>query len=132
MNQTFHDLVKLGTAVLLAVTLSACATRLGRNFDDAYAAQIKPGETTKAEIHGRLGTPALASRAGEEDQWTYAYYEGLGAVSGLGHWFGRVDPSNPNGGQQKRLVVTFKGETVKDAKFTREFPPPYPLEPAYR
>ena len=132
MNQRSCDAIKFGTAVLLAITLGACATRLGRNFDDVYATQIKPGETTKAEIHGRLGTPAVASRAGEEDQWTYAYYEGLGAVGGLGQWFGRVDPSNPNGGQQKRLVVTFKGETVKAAKFTRELPPPYPLEPAYR
>ena len=132
MNQRSCDAIKFGTAVLLAITLGACATRLGRNFDDAYATQIKPGETTKAEIHGRLGTPALASRAGEEDQWTYAYYEGLGAVGGLGQWFRRIDTSNPNGGQQKRLVVTFKGETVKEAKFTREFPPPYPLEPAYR
>ena len=132
MLETIHSITKLGVTVVLAISLAACATRLGRDFDDGYAAQIKPGETTKAEVHKRLGRPALVIRTGDEDSWTYSYYEG----SGIGHEFrkvfGGVDPNNPNGGRQKRLVVTFKGDTVKNANFKQEFPLPDPLEEAYR
>ena len=132
MNNTIHIATKAGAAVLLAITLSACATQLGRNFDDAYATQIKPGKTTKAEIRSRLGRPVLVSRAGEEDMWIYAYYGGSGVGVEVRRWFGHTDPSNPSGAQQKRLVVTFKGDTVKEARFRQELPPPDPLEEAYR
>ena len=132
MNKTIHVDTKAGAAVLLAITLSACATRMGRDFDDAYARQIKPGETTKAEIRSRLGRPVQVSQAGEEDMWTYAYYEGSGMSFEVRKWFGQIDPNNPRGEQQKRLVVTFKGDTVKEARFRQELPLPDPLEEAYR
>ena len=132
MQKTIHSITKAGVAIALAISLGACATRLGRDFDDGYASQIKPGETTKADVHKRLGRPALVSRTGDEDTWTYSYYEG----SGMGHefrrMFGSYDPNNPNGGSQKRLVVTFKGDTVKTSNFKQEFPLPDPLEAAYR
>ena len=132
MNNSIHIAARVGAAALLAIALSACATRLGRNFDDTYATQIKPGETTKAEVHGRLGRPGLVSRAGEEDTWTYSYYEGSGVGHEVRRWFGSIDHNNPTGGQQKRLVVTFRGNTVKASNFKQEFPPPELLEEAYR
>lgn len=117
---------RAGTAVLLVITLGACATKLGRDFDDAYARQIKPGETTKADVLSKLGRPAIVSRAGEEDVWIYGYYEGGGLGVTFKNWFGQGDPYNPLGAQQKRLVVTFKGDSVKEAKFVQEYPPPAP------
>src|SRR5262245_6478208 len=124
---------RAGAVVLLAITLGACATTSGRNFDDAYAQEIKPGVTTKADIRSRLGRPILVHATDDHahDTWTYAYYTG----GGLGHWFRSwwtVDPNNPLGGQQKRLVITFKGDTVQESKFIRELPQPDPLEEAYR
>jgi outer membrane protein assembly factor BamE (lipoprotein component of BamABCDE complex) len=107
-------------AILLATALSACATKLGRNFDDAYAQQIKPGETTKAQVREKLGRPAgLLRMSGDEEIWTYAYYEGRGA---LGYMFGTVDPEFGQQGSQKRLTVSFKGESVKESKFLVELP----------
>jgi outer membrane protein assembly factor BamE (lipoprotein component of BamABCDE complex) len=131
MNKTIHA-ARAGAAVLLAITLSACATRMGRDFNDDYAREIKPGETTKAEIRSRLGRPVYVSRGSEEDVWTYAYYKGGGVGVEIRNWFGRPDPINPFGGQQKSLVVTFKGDTVKEATFKQELPRPDPLEEAYR
>ena len=66
------DAAKACTAIVLAIALSACATKLGRNFDDVYAQQIKPGETTKEEVRTKLGRPVLLSRSGDEETWTYA------------------------------------------------------------
>ena len=123
---------KIGTAVLLAITLGACATQQGRDFDAAYASEIKPGETTKADIRNKLGRPVLVSHGGEEDVWIYGYYEGGGLGVTLKRWFGQADLNNPLGAQQKRLVVTFKGDSVKEATFRQELPLPDPLEEAYR
>jgi outer membrane protein assembly factor BamE (lipoprotein component of BamABCDE complex) len=117
--------VRGGAAVLLATTLGACATtQLGRDFDDAYAQQIKPGVTTKAEIRARLGRPPLvqATDAHDNDIWTYAYYKAGGS------WW-KFDPT---GAQQKRLVITFNGDSVKEARFIQELPPRDPLEETYR
>ena len=132
MQTTIRSIMKISIAVLLAISLGACATRLGRDFDDGYATQIKPGETTKADVHKRLGRPALVNRTGDEDMWTYSYYEGSGVGYEFRKLFGGYDPNNPNGGRQKRLVVTFKGDTVKASNFKQEFPLPDPLEEAYR
>jgi outer membrane protein assembly factor BamE (lipoprotein component of BamABCDE complex) len=106
-------------AMLLTVTLSSCATKLGRNFDDVYARQIKPGETTKAEVRDKLGRPAMLRTSGDEEVWTYAYYEGRGA---LGYMFGTIDPEFGDQGSQKRLTVSFKGDSVKESKFVVELP----------
>jgi len=131
MNETIHP-ARTGIAFLMAITLSGCATQLGYDFNDAYAQQIKPGETTKAEIRSRLGRPAIVSRVGEEDIWTYAYYKGGGPGAVMRNLFGQRTLVNPTGEQQKRLVVTFKGDSVKDATFKQELPPPDPLEQPYR
>ena len=121
MNKTIR-VARASGAVLLAITLSACVTQLGRDFNEAYAEQIKPGETTKAEIRRALGRPVAVDRGSEEDIWTYAYYKGSGVIFEFG----------TGTGQQKRLVVKFSGEKVKEAKFNRELPIPDPLEEAYR
>jgi outer membrane protein assembly factor BamE (lipoprotein component of BamABCDE complex) len=113
------DVAKTCTLVLLAISLTACATKLGRNFDDKYAQQIKPGETTKQEVRQKLGRPALLSRAGDEETWTYAYYAGKFFYD-MG--FGTYDPETLGQGDQKRLVVTFKGDVVKDSRFAVELP----------
>ena len=131
MNKTIHA-ARAGAAVLLAITLSACATRMGSDFNDSYAREIKPGETTKAEIRSRLGRPAYVSRGPEEDVWTYAYYRGGGVGVTIRDWFRSPDPLNPSGARQKSLVVTFKGDTVKEARYRQELPRPDPLEEAYR
>ena len=77
MTRAIHA-ARAGAVVLLATTLGACATKSGRDFDDAYAQQIKPGVTTKAEIRGRLGVPALVTATDnhDNDTWIYAYYSG--------------------------------------------------------
>jgi len=124
MTRTIHA-VRAGAVVLLAATLGACATaQSGRDFDDAYVQEIKPGVTTKAEIRARLGRPPLVDATDNHDNdiWTYAYYRAGGS------WW-KFDPT---GAQQKRLVITFKGDSVKEARFIRELPPPDPLEEAYR
>jgi outer membrane protein assembly factor BamE (lipoprotein component of BamABCDE complex) len=129
MTRTIHA-ARASAVVLLATTLGACATKLGRDFDDAYAQQIKPGVTTKAEIRGRLGAPAQVQATADHDHdtWTYGYYSGGGLFR---NWW-TFDPINPMGAQQKRLVITFKGDTVTEARFTQEWPPPNQLEEAYR
>ena len=131
MRKTIHA-ARAGVAVLLAITLSACATQLGYDFNDAFARDIKPGQTTKAEVRTRLGRPAMVSRVGEEDVWTYAYYKGGGPGAVMRNLFGQRAPYNPTGEQQKRLVVTFQGDNVKDATFRQELPLPDPLEQPYR
>ena len=103
-------------AMLLAISLSACATKLGREFDDNYAKQIKPGETTKAQVSQKLGKPPLRKTAGDEETWTYAYYKG---EASLGAMLGYADP---NQGSQKRLTIRFKGDVVQDSKFVVELP----------
>ena len=113
---------KACTAILLAIALSACATKLGRNFDDVYAQQIKPGETTKEEVRTKLGRPVLLSRTGDEETWTYAYYTGRNLAFDVWDIFGDVDPETQGQGSQKRLIVTFKGDTVKNSKFAVELP----------
>ena len=125
---------KAGSVILLAITLSACATKLGRNFDEAYVPQIKPDETTKAEVRSRLGRPAMVQATGAHDRdvWTYAYYEGGGVSNTFMTWVRRTDPINPTGAQQKTLVIKFKGDLVQEATFVRQLPPPDPLEPEYR
>jgi len=124
MTRTIHA-VRAGAVVLLAATLGACATaQSGRDFDDAYVQEIKPGVTTKAEIRARLGRPPLVDATDNHDNdiWTYAYYRAGGS------WW-KFDPT---GAQQKRLVITFKGDSVKEARLVREWPPPDALEEAYR
>ena len=114
MTRTINA-ARAAIAVLLAVTLSACATKLGRDFDDAYAQQIKPGETTKAEILGKLGTPSLVTGTAEEEIWTYAYYEGRSIFL-----FDSEDMQKHR--KQKRLIVAFQGDSVKDSQFKWELP----------
>ncbi len=117
------DAAKACTAIVLAIALSACATKLGRNFDDVYAQQIKPGETSKAEVRTKLGTPVLLSRSGDEETWTYAYYTGRNlAFDDVFNVFSTVDPETQGQGSQKRLIVTFKGDVVKASKFAVELP----------
>jgi outer membrane protein assembly factor BamE (lipoprotein component of BamABCDE complex) len=131
MITTIHA-ANAGTAILLAIALGACATKLGRDFDTAYARQITPGQTTKADVRNMLGPPALVSRSGQEDVWIYGYYEGGGLGTTVKNWFGQTNPNNPMGAQQKRLVITFKGDSVKEAKFSQELRSPDQLEEAYR
>ena len=117
------DAAKACTAIVLAIALSACATKLGRNFDDVYAQQIKSGETSKAEVLAKLGGPVLLSRSGDEETWTYAYYTGRNlAFDDVFNIFSAVDPETQGQGSQKRLIVTFKGDVVKASKFAVELP----------
>src|SRR5450759_4582207 len=102
------DAAKACTAILLAIALSACATKLGRNFDDVYAQQIKPGETTKEEVRQKLGRPAILSRSSDEETWTYAYYVGRNLGFDVWDMFGGADPETQGQGSQKRLIVNFK------------------------
>jgi outer membrane protein assembly factor BamE (lipoprotein component of BamABCDE complex) len=113
---------KTCTAILLAIALSACATKLGRNFDDVYAQQIQPGATTKEEVRTKLGRPVLLSRSGDEETWTYAYYTGRNLAFEEFFIFSDVDPETQGQGSQKRLIVTFKGDVVKTSKFAVELP----------
>jgi len=106
-------------AIALTATLAACATTLGRNFDEAYAQQIKSGETTKPEVLDKLGRPAIRRGTEDEETWTYAYYHGPSLVER----FRAPDEDLQYGlGKQIRLVVVFKGDVVKSAKFTQEIP----------
>ena len=111
-------------ALALALVLTACSTTLGRDFNDQYAEQIKSGETTKTEVLQKLGPPSLRKRGNDEETWTYAYYTGPGAI----RWFtvnNALEEAQYGRGNQKRLIVTFSGDVVKAAKFTREIPEPH-------
>ena len=117
------DVAKACTGILLTIALTACATKLGRNFDDVYAQQIKPGETTKQEVRQKLGRPALLRRSIDEETWTYAYYEGKTLFGyNFSDMFSDADPETRDQGSQKRLIVTFKGEIVTASKFAVELP----------
>ncbi len=120
MTKTIHA-AKAGMAILLAILLTACATKLGRNFDDAYAQQIKPGQTTKTEIREKLGRPPLVRGSKDQETWTYAYYEGRSWGFKIVDMLGFTDADEAQG-TQKRLVVDFKGDVVRAAKFTQELP----------
>jgi len=114
--------INAAIVLLLAFMLTACATRLGRSFDEKYAQQIKAGETTKTEVLGKLGKPVLRKGGKEEEIWTYAYYTG---PTGLFTWFQYIDEDPQYGlGKQSRLVVVFSGDVVKSSTFTREIPEP--------
>jgi outer membrane protein assembly factor BamE (lipoprotein component of BamABCDE complex) len=103
-------------AILLAISLTACATSMGSTFDEGVATDIKAGETTKAQIIERLGQPALVHGSVAEEVWTYAYYRGPG--------FSFFQREVQNRGTQKRLVVKFKGENVTESQFIQEIPSP--------
>lgn len=110
---------RAGIAILLSGMLTACATTLGRDFDEKFAQEIKSGETKKADVLNRLGNPPLRRAAGDEETWTYAYYTG----PGLFNWFAVSDEQLQYGlGNQKRLIVVFKGDVVTSTKFTQEIP----------
>jgi outer membrane protein assembly factor BamE (lipoprotein component of BamABCDE complex) len=121
-----------GLAAALAVALGACTTKLGREFDSSLARQITPGTTTKADVRAKLGRPPLVTRGAEEDVWIYAYYVGGGMSADFKNWMGQADVNNPRGARQSRLIVTFRGDVVKDSRLAEELPPPDPLEPQYR
>ena len=113
------NFARAGAVVLLSGTLAACATTLGRNFDEKFAQQIKSGETKKADVLNALGNPPLRRTTGSEETWTYAYYTGPGFIN----WFNVSDEQLQYGlGNQKRLVVVFSGDVVKSAKYTQEIP----------
>jgi outer membrane protein assembly factor BamE (lipoprotein component of BamABCDE complex) len=133
MTRTIHAF-RAGVVVVLTIMLGACATKLGRDFDDSYAQQIKPDETTKADVHRKLGRPLLVQATDDHDQdvWTYAYYEGGGMWVTVSNWFGGLDPTNPYGAKQVNLVIRFKGDKVREATFNRQLPLPDRLEEAYR
>jgi len=111
-------------ALALACMLAACATTLGRDFDEAYAQQIKSGETTKEQVLAKLGRPPLRKSTKDEETWTYAYYTGPGPV----RWFfqnNATEDAQYGRGNQKRLIVVFSGDVVKTATFLREIPEPH-------
>jgi outer membrane protein assembly factor BamE (lipoprotein component of BamABCDE complex) len=123
MNGTIKA-VQACIAILLAIGLAACGTTLGRSFDEGYAQQIKPGETTKAEVLGKLGRPPLRRGTPEEEVWTYAHYVG----GGFRNWFGvSAEEAQAGLGKQSRLVVTFKGDVVRSSQYTQEIPTPSTL-----
>ena len=118
MTKTINT-AKACLAISLAIMLTACTTTMGRSFDEAYAQQIKSGETTKTEVLGKLGRPVSRRVAQEEEIWTYAYYTS-------GGWFSSANTSDEDyqygQGRQVRLVVEFKGDVVKTSTFTQEIP----------
>lgn len=115
--------IKTGIVLALASLLGACATELGRDFNEEYAQQIKSGETTKADVLSRLGRPALRKGTKDEETWTYAFYTGGGMASWFGNWTTDADPQYGLG-KQKRLIVVFSGDVVKSSTFKREIPEP--------
>jgi outer membrane protein assembly factor BamE (lipoprotein component of BamABCDE complex) len=75
--------LRTAVTLLFVSALAACGTfQLGRDFDvGVFAAQIKPGVTTEAQVHSWLGEPAgvgISVEPGGErmDQWNYYYAEG--------------------------------------------------------
>jgi outer membrane protein assembly factor BamE (lipoprotein component of BamABCDE complex) len=133
MTRTIHA-IRAGVVVVVTLMLGACATTLGRDFDGSYAQQIKPGETTKADVRSKLGRPVLVQATDDHDRdvWTYSFYEGGGLWVTFGNWFGGRDPTNPYGARQMSLVIKFKGDKVAEATFLRQLPMPDQLEEAYR
>ncbi len=121
MNQTTRA-VRACIAILLAISLTACVTRLGRDFDEAAAKQIKSGETTKAELLKTLGRPSLVTGPDAEEVWTYAFFRGRNFAYNLMQQVGFLDADAQMQGTQKRLVITFKGDSVKEWQLRDEIP----------
>ncbi|MCC7483368.1 MAG: outer membrane protein assembly factor BamE [Burkholderiales bacterium] len=110
---------KVCAALALSAVAAGCATKLGRNFDETYAEQIKSGETTKAEVLDRLGRPVIRHASGGEETWTYAYYDG----PGFGTYVNTAQEDLQYGlGKQSRLIIVFKGDVVRASRLTREIP----------
>ncbi len=61
-------------AVLAGLLLAGCAT-IGRDFDSASLSWLKAGETTRADIQGRLGDPFRVGSDSGDPTWTYGYYK---------------------------------------------------------
>lgn len=57
----------------VAIALGGCVT-LGTNFDPAALQWLKPGETGKAEMMEKLGTPFRIGVDAGDPTWTYGYY----------------------------------------------------------
>ena len=104
---------KAYVAILMAISLTACAASIGRTFDEGVAKEIKAGDT-KAQLIERLGQPALVHGPVAEEVWTYAYYRGPDFTS---RQIGTM-----NRGTQKRLIVKFKGENVTESQLIHEIP----------
>lgn len=69
-----------GAAALLAVALlalilfSACAT-IGRSFPPEKVAEVRLGETTKAQLLGYFGLPYRRGIEDGDSTWTYVHYK---------------------------------------------------------
>jgi outer membrane protein assembly factor BamE (lipoprotein component of BamABCDE complex) len=122
MNKVIGAL-KAGAAITLAIALTACAVNLGRSFNEDYAQKIKSGETTKEQVLSGLGRPVLRRVAGGVETWTYAFYDGPGALK---HWYSSTTEDEygirSQSGRQSRLVVVFKGDVVESSTYTQEIP----------
>ena len=121
MNKIYYA-TRTCVAILLVISLTACATRLGRSFDDNAAKDIKSGETTKAGLMKMLGQPSLVTGIEAEEVWTYAYYRGRFFVVSLAQQVGLMNADVQTQGTQKRLVVKFAGDNVKEWQLREEIP----------
>ena len=121
MNKIYYA-TRTCVAILLVISLTACATRLGRSFDDTAAKDIKSGETTKAVLMQMLGQPSLVIGIEAEEVWTYAYYRGRFFVSSLARQLGLMNADVQTQGTQKRLVVKFAGDNVREWQLREEIP----------
>jgi outer membrane protein assembly factor BamE (lipoprotein component of BamABCDE complex) len=85
-----HSHTPLIPVILLATTLSACATvQLGRQFDlEAFKSQVERGSTTQEQIRQWLGAPKSSGIVVETSgdkylEWTYFF--GYGKLGDLSH-----------------------------------------------
>ena len=117
MTKTINT-AKACFAIALAIMLTACASSMGRKFDETYAQQIKSGETTKTEVLSKLGRPVFRRGPADEESWIYAYYD-----RPMFYWPDTTSEDFQYGlGRQTRLVVEFRGDVVKSSTFTLEIP----------
>ena len=104
--------------LVICVNLSAgCSTgSAGRDFNGSYVSSIERNVTTKAEVRKNFGEPLSVTTTSEGEVWAYQYADRGSFTKALGAEFGL----NARQINSKTLMITFKGERVKDFTHTEQ------------
>lgn len=96
--------------------LGACAsTAQGRKFDDSFVAQIRKGQTTKAEIRQAFGEPQQVSQSSGTETWIYSYSDAYGRGYVQAATFGIVKQKSDD----QTLIIVFQGDKVAEFTYTK-------------
>jgi hypothetical protein len=105
----------------MALSLSACASTVGRKFDTGYVAHIERGKTTRTEIREHLGAPERTINSGDPgaETWIYQYLDAGSYMARAVQQFTLKTPAS----SAQSITVTFSGNVVRDFTYTNEAHP---------